>query len=347
MSKYRVVHYINQFYAGIGGEEQANIKPQTLIGPIGPGTALNIAFDGQAEIVGTVICGDSYFNENLESAQKVILEMIQALKPDILIAGPGFNAGRYGIACGAVCKVVTENLNIPAVTGLYKENPGTDMYKVDAYIIQTGNSAAQMRKAIPLIAKLALKLLNKMEVQPETDGYFVRGRINYFAQRRGSYRAVDMLVKKLNNEAFLTEYPMPEFDNVEPGKAIPNIANAKIALVTSGGICPKGNPDRIESSSASKYGKYNLDGVNNLTFDTYETAHGGYDPTYANHDADRVLPVDVIRDLVAENLVGSLHQYFYSTTGNGTAVASSKKFASQIARDLVADGVDAVILTST
>ncbi len=90
---------------------------------------------------------------------------------------------------------------------------------------------------------------------------------------------------------------MPNFDRVDPSKAVKDLSKCKIALVTSGGIVPKGNPDRIESSSASKYGTYSIAGVMDLTEETYETAHGGYDPVYANLDADRVLPVDVLRDL--------------------------------------------------
>lgn len=66
MDKIRVVHYINQFFAQIGGEEKADYAPEYREGAVGPGLALNAAFKGEAEIVGTVICGDSYFNENLE-----------------------------------------------------------------------------------------------------------------------------------------------------------------------------------------------------------------------------------------------------------------------------------------
>jgi len=50
---------------------------------------------------------------------------------------------------------------------------------------------------------------------------------------------------------------------------------------------------------------------NDLTSDAYETAHGGYDPTYANEDADRVLPVDVLRDLEKEGKIGELYPYFF------------------------------------
>ena len=68
---------------------------------------------------------------------------------------------------------------------------------------------------------------------------------------------------------------------------------------------------------------------------------------YANLDSDRVLPVDVLRDLVREGVVGELHEKFYTTVGNGTAVANAKAFAAEIGEKLVSDGVDAVILTST
>lgn len=349
MSKLRVVHYINQFFAGIGGEEKADYKPEVREGFVGPGMALNNLIKEDAEIVATIICGDSYFNENVEEAKAEVIKMVKDAKPDLFVAGPAFNAGRYGVACGTICKAVEAELNIPVVTAMYPENPGSDMYKKDLYIIETGNSAAAMRKAAPALAKLAMKLAKGEVVgSPAEEGYIKRGvRRNIFREERGATRAVNMLVKKLKGEEFETEYPMPTFDNVEPGKAIVDLSKAKIALVTSGGIVPKDNPDRIESSSASKYGKYDINGVNDLTEATYETAHGGFDPVYCNEDSDRVLPVDVLRDLENEGKIGELHRYFYSTTGNGTSVGNSKQFAAEFAQELIADGVDAVILTST
>lgn len=349
MSKKKVVHYINQFFAGIGGEEKADIKPEVREGVVGPGMALNAAIKEEAEIVATIICGDSYFNENLEEAQAEIIEMVKKYSPDLFIAGPAFNAGRYGVACGTITKAVNDELGIPVLTGMYVENPGADMFKKSVYIIETGNSAAAMRQAIPAMSSLALKLLKGEEVgSPEEDKYLSRGiRKNYFAEERGSTRAVNMLLKKLKGEEFVTEYPMPDFDRVEPNPAVKDLSKVKIALVTSGGIVPKNNPDRIESSSASKYGKYDISQFANLTEADHETAHGGYDPVYANLDPDRVLPVDVLRDMEKEGIIGELHKYFYATVGNGTSVASSKKFAADFSKELVADGVGAVILTST
>ena len=61
-----------------------------------------------------------------------------------------------------------------------------------------------------------------------------------------------------------------------------------------------------------------------LTEETYETAHGGYDPVYANEDSDRVLPVDVLRDMEKEGVIGELHHLFYTTTGNGDSCCICK-----------------------
>lgn len=349
MGKLKFVHYINQFFANIGGEEKADYQPEVRDGAVGPGLAFNQAFGEEAEIIATVICGDSYFNENVDSATETVLNMIKEKAPDGVICGPAFNAGRYGVACGTVAAAVKEKLGLPVVTGMYKENPGADMYKTKVYICPTKNSAAGMRDAVKKMAPLALKLVKGEKIgSSKEDGYMPNGiRVNFFEDKPGAQRAVEMLVKKLNGKEYETEYPMPSFDRVAPGPAVKDMAHAKIALVTSGGIVPKGNPDHIESSSASKYGQYDIEGVMDLTEETYETAHGGYDPVYANQDADRVLPVDIVEEFIKEGKIGSLHKYFYTTVGNGTAVASASKYAKEIGQKLVDDHVDAVILTST
>lgn len=345
MSKARIVHYINQFYAGIGGEDKADVPPEKRDGTVGPGMAFQAALKDEADIVGTVICGDSYFNENLDEASQTVLDMIKGYNPDLVIVGPAFNAGRYGMASGTVAKLVDENLHIPVVGGMYHENPGAEIYKRYGYFVATGDSAATMRKAVPEMTAIVKKLLAGETV---TEGYMEKGlRQNYFAKERGSKRAVDMLLKKINGEEFTTEYPMPNFDRVDAQPAIKDITKAKIALVSSGGPVPKGNPDHIESSSASKYGKYSLVDIDDFTPENGETAHGGYDPVYANQDLDRVLPVDVVKEMVKAGEIGSLHDYWYATVGNGTSVANAKAFAADIAKDLLADGVDGVILTST
>lgn len=344
----RIVLYLNQFFGQIGGEDKADTPPLFKEKAIGPGVGLQAMLPKNCEIVGTIICGDGYFNENLDVASLAVGKMIKDFSPDVVIAGPAFNAGRYGMACGTVGKIAHE-MNIPTVSGMYQENPGVESYRQYLYIIETGNSAASMRTALPSMAKLAGKLANGDTLGfPLEEGYLSRGiRQNIFTQKRGSERAIDMLLKKITGEKFETEYPIPHFDRVEPAEAIVDISKATVALVTSGGIVPKGNPDRIEASSASHYGKYNIKNLESLTPNNFETAHGGYDPVYANNVPDRVVPVDALRALEKEGAIGKLFPYFYSTVGNGTSVANAKAFATKIAQELVNEGVQAVILTST
>ena len=345
---YRVVHYINQFFANIGGEEMAHIAPELREGKVGPGLAFETAWKGEAVIVNTIICGDSYFAEHEKEAKEQVLNWVKEIKPDLFIAGPAFNAGRYGYACANIALEVQTELGIPVLTGMYKENPGADM-KDKILVVETANSAAGMRKAAPTMAKLGLKLMKGEELGASIEeGYLPNGiRKNFFEKERGAKRAVKMLLAKLNDQPFVTEFPMPDFDRVEPGKAIADMSKAVVALCTSGGTVPKGNPDHIESSSASHYGEYDIEGIETLTADAWETAHGGYDPVYANDEPNRVLPVDVLRQMEKEGKIGKLHRYFYTTVGNGTAVASSKKFAAEYAQKLLRDGVHAVIMTST
>ena len=163
----------------------------------------------------------------------------------------------------------------------------------------------------------------------------------------GPYSRPELTRILLDKQVSMSFWAQNYLRGFQGNAAVKDIKTAKIALVTSGGIVPKGNPDRIESSSASKYGEYDITGVDDLTAETYETAHGGYDPVYANADADRVLPVDVMRDFVKEGIIGSLHNKFYTTVGNGTSTKSSKQFAAEYAQKLKNDNVQAVILTST
>ncbi len=346
---YRIIHYINQFYAGIGGEEKADITPEIREGVVGPGMALKAALRDEAEIVATVICGDSYYASNLEKASDEIIEMMKKYSPDAVVAGPAFNAGRYGTAAGGICEAVSKQLGIPVVSAMYPENPGVDLYKKSCYIVETSDSAAGMRKAIPAMASIVLKLLKGEPLgSPSEEGYIERGiRKNKFYEKLAAERAVDMFTAKLHGKPFVTEYPMPVFDRVEPSPPVTDMKNAVIGLVTSGGICPGGNPDHIEASSASKFGEYDITDINDLVCTEYCTAHGGYDATYADQDPDRVLPVDVLRDMEKEGVFKKLHNKFYSTVGNGTSVASSQRFGIEMARRMIADGVTAVILTST
>ena len=142
------MHSAVQEDLGRSFKEKADVEPEVMkeLPPVS--SQLQAKLGDDFEIVATIMCGDSYFNENIDEASEEILEMVKSVDPQLFIAGPAFNAGRYGVACGTITSVIQEKLNIAAVTGMYIENPGADMYKKELYIVETANSAAGMRKEI-------------------------------------------------------------------------------------------------------------------------------------------------------------------------------------------------------
>ncbi len=346
--KFKVLYYVNQFFGQIGGEDKAGMEPIFKKENIGPALGFNGLLGDEGEVVGTLICGDNYFNENKEEALEYIMKVIKEENPDIVVAGPAFNAGRYGMACSGVANAVIDELNIPVVTGMYIENPGLDSCRSKAIVVKVSDSAAGMRNALPVMANIVKKLMKGEELGlPEEEGYIAQGkRLTVFSEKRGSQRAVEMLIARLNNEPFETELPMPVFDKVDAAAAIKDLSKATIALVTSGGMVPHGNPDRIQSASAQKWGKYDVSGRDALTGE-YCTIHGGFDPVYANEIPDRIAPLDMLKEYQKEGVIGNVFEYFYTTTGTGTSVGNSIKFGTEIGKELKEAGVDGVILTST
>ena len=101
--KLRVVHYLNQFFGQIGGEEKATAGFVVKEGPVGPGLALQKELGDRAEIVATVICGDDYFAGNPDKNAEEGLKLVASYQPDLFFAGPAF-AGRE-IRCCLRCDV--------------------------------------------------------------------------------------------------------------------------------------------------------------------------------------------------------------------------------------------------
>jgi betaine reductase len=344
-----IVHYLNQFFGGVGGEDKADLEPQIIEGPVGPGIALQNGLKDNGKIVATVICGDNYYAEKIDEANERVIELLKPYAPGAVIAGPAFNAGRYGIACGAFCKAVQDNLHIPAVTGMYEDNPGTDIYRRHVYIIETLDSARGMSDAVPKMVNLLLKLHFGREIGlPPEDGYLPRGFLKeVFSERTGAERAIDLLLNKVAGKKYVSEIHASKYEHIRPAPPLLKPGLSKIALVTDGGLVPKGNPDKIEAMGATRYGRYSIEGMKKLTAGSYEVAHIGYAHYYIDEDPNRLVPLDVVRDLENEGLLGKIDTCYYTTAGVAGSVESAKKVAYGIVEHLKLDGVNAVILTST
>ena len=344
----KIVHYINQFFGGIGGEDKADEPLGFSQKAIGPARGLQQLLGNQHQIV-TAVCGDNYFNSYQERVATEVVEFCRKEGAGLFIAGPAFNAGRYGQACGALCAAVKENLGIPAIAGLFHGNPVLDIYKKHAYVFPTTETASGMSEALSKMAQFALKLINGETLGPAIDeGYFPRGiRRDVFRKEDGARRSVDMLLKKMSGEPFDTEIPIFILEKIQPAQLKKPLEKARVAIVTVGGIVPMGNPDRIRSFGGDKWGAYAFDDALALKEGDYETIHGGYNPRFANSNPNYVVPVNLLRDFEKNKVIGTLHPVFYSTAGVGGAVETCQKTGAEISKALLKEGVDAVILTAT
>src|SRR5207245_3417890 len=120
---------------------------------LGPGRGLEQQWAGAAHIVATIVGGDNFVATRSAEAEPAIRAALQAHGPDVLVAGPAFNAGRYGLACGVACGVAAE-LGIPHVTAMYPENPGGALHPPDATILPTHPTAARTEATLPRPASL-------------------------------------------------------------------------------------------------------------------------------------------------------------------------------------------------
>lgn len=349
MSKIKTIHYVNQFFGQIGGEEKAVSPLKILESSLALGKQIEANFGGSIEITKSLICGDNYSAENMESLLPEIIRIVKESEAGFFIAGPSFGAGRYGMACAMLCQAVAKELDIPVLTAMNQISPGVDIAKRDIFIVETLDSARDMKNTLEKMGRLGNKLLKGEFIgRPAEEGYIPRGiRINVREKKRGSRRAVDMLINKLGGISYTTELPMPVFDHVPPAPAVKNLATATIAIGTEGGIVPQGNPDRIEAHNASKWRCYNITGIETLASGDYEVAHGGYDPVPANANPNRVLPLDVARACRKEAAFGELFNGYPVTVGNVTAVRSAEKYGREMGEMLKKEKVDGIVLTST
>jgi glycine reductase len=135
---------------------------------------------------------------------------------------------------------------------------------------------------------------------------------------------------------------------VPPAAPLGTLHDATIGLVTSGGLVPKGNPDRLPSGNVRDFFRYSIAGLDALSVGEWECVHGGFLTNVVNtHNPAYVLPLPVLRAKERAGEIGAIHPYYFATVGNGTAVTNAKRFGQAIARQLKQADVRAVVLVAT
>jgi glycine reductase len=246
---------------------------------------------------------------------------------------------------------VRDNWRIPAITAMHEDNPGTREIGRHVFVLQTGASAASMQETLKRYSQLVERLIaqDQKAIEDFRAEYClaIPRRFTIRTDKPDCVRATDLLLARLSGQSYESEIPLIETQ----AHAIPNLtvslADATVALVTEGGLVPKGNPDRLESSRGSRYFKYSVQGRSDLKHGEFEAMHTGYDTSTVDRDPDRLVPLDAMRVLESGQRIKKVHDQYFVTTGTGAMPSKMAELGAGIAAEIAGAGIDAVILTAT
>ncbi len=350
-----IIHIINQFFAGLGGEEKAGLPVSAVEGASGAARGLQAQLGERGKVIATIYYGDNYFHEHREAAWAAILNEVRSRQPQAVVAGPAFNAGRYGLSCVEICNSISNTLGIPCVTAMHLENPAVETYRdhhnQKLFLLPTTETAAGMTEALSSMARFVCRLATGEEIGPAAqEGYLPRGiRRLEKTDRPGVERAIDMLLKKVRNEPFATEVPMEVWDQAVPAPPLSRLADKTIAVITTSGVVPWGNPDGFKTYRNTQWRKYNIAELKTLEPGRWEAVHGGYNVSYMNQNPHYGVPLDALRSLEAEGVIGrgKLYPAYYVVPGNQGSPSVMRRIGQEIAGDLKKEGVEGVLLVAT
>lgn len=160
-SDIRVLCITNHFFAGLD-TDKTDVEPYFTkdIPNITKGIDEYVNSKANASVIGTLVVPDNTFeNQYKDMIESLIMNVIQNEKPDIIICGPAFNAGKFAKNCCKICLLILEKFGLPAVTSIYPENEYYKKYKGLIYMIDGGNSAAKMKYDMPALCDYALHVL--------------------------------------------------------------------------------------------------------------------------------------------------------------------------------------------
>lgn len=146
-------------------------------------------------------------------------------------------------------------------------------------------------------------------------------------------------------EAWARRYSFVRVTGTPWAPLLKPLAECRLGLVTTAGVHLEGQPlfNMADPEGDPTYRAFPVDTARELLTIT----HDYYDHAAADRDLNVILPLDRIRELVGEGIVGGLAGTCYSLMGHiaGRHVATlASRTAPEVAGRLMADGAEAVLL---
>ena len=353
MAKMRVMHYMNQFFAGKGGEDKADVPVGSVEGVLGPGKRLQELLGSSAEIVVSAYCGDDYFPTHHDEVLESILRIARDNEVKVVVAGPAFNSGRHGFACAEICHAASSTLGLECVSAMYQENPGIEAYKQykdrKVFTFPTTDNVTGMEESLKKIAQFVSKLTAGAAIGPAAEeGYIPRGiRVLETVSRTGGERVIEMLLDQHYDRSFTTEVPVQSLEEIPILPPVTNLSGACVALVSETGLVPPGNPDGFKSHRNTTWKKYSIAGLDSFQEGKWEFRHAGWDVSFNTKNPNYAAPLDVARQMEREGVFAKLYPDLYSVCGNNGQISVMQRIGREMAEDMKAEKVDIALVVAT
>ena len=154
--------------------------------------------------------------------------------------------------------------------------------------------------------------------------------------------ALDRLPETARNA--LLALPVDENETAPFRRPDKPLAESRVAIVTTAGVHLRS--DRPFVPSDPTYRRIPSDATGADLLQSHNSI--GFDRTGIMADVNVVFPLDRLREMVAEQRIGSLGAFFYSFMGaQRDASAIKATTAPEVAARLLEDGVEIVLLTPT
>lgn len=134
---------------------------------------------------------------------------------------------------------------------------------------------------------------------------------------------------------------IPEYQG-QPWAAGPSLDKRRVAIITTSGMHRAGDPPYADGAAANDYRVI----PGNVDTGELVMSHlsSNFDRTGFEQDVNVVFPIDRLKELQADGMVGSVADYHYAFMG-AARLPSLEPKVRQVAALLKQDAVDAVLLT--
>jgi len=127
-----------------------------------------------------------------------------------------------------------------------------------------------------------------------------------------------------------------------------DLTGTTVALVTTAGMVPRGNPDHQSHAVPRKMTRYGVADRDELVVGEWESVHGGFKGLiYNTVNPNYALPLPALRELERRREIGGVHSEFFSVVGANCPAGEAQRMGREIAAELVKNQVGAAILEST